>query len=197
MTISTYEIHLTPSAIQANTPSELITIDQDYLSRISLRRDLIAHHGATVHGLVPSGEPAVRELYAYLLTDYLPARFPSLFSLSRDKALFVNSVTGKSFPTAAPPDATAALRILGETVEEDFFLLREGPGGHESVAFVCCFPAGFDPSEKLGRSLAEIHGPVPAYERIGASMERFFARLEVGKSVKRTNVSFWGFLFVE
>ncbi len=68
------------------------------------------------------------------------------------------------------------------------FLLRETPRGHESTAFVCCFPSGFDPSEKLGRLLSEIHGPVPGYDRIAASMERFFGKLEVGRSVKRMNV---------
>lgn len=85
------------------------------------------------------------------------------------------------------------LRILGETVEDDMFLLLQDDaaqgGEHRAVAFMCCHPAGFDPSSKLGKRLAEIHGPVPAYEKIGASMERYFGRLEVGKEVKRMNVS--------
>ncbi|KAK3384892.1 hypothetical protein B0H63DRAFT_395002, partial [Podospora didyma] len=58
-----------------------------------------------------------------------------------------------------------------------------------SVAFLCCRPAGFDPSEKLGKLLAAIHGPVPAYDKIGFSMERFFARTEVGRGAKRVNWS--------
>lgn len=85
------------------------------------------------------------------------------------------------------------LRILGETVEDDMFLLLQDDatqgGEHRAVAFMCCHPAGFDPSSKLDKRLAEIHGPVPAYEKIGASMERYFGRLEVGKEVKRMNVS--------
>ena len=75
-----------------------------------------------------------------------------------------------------------------------FLLLQDGEtegGEHRAVAFVCCHPAGFDPSSKLGKRLAEIHGPVPAYEKIGASMERYFGRLEVGRGVKRVNVSFF------
>ena len=85
------------------------------------------------------------------------------------------------------------LRVLGETVEDDLFLLVQDPeeqgGEHRSVAVVCCHPSGFDPSTKLGKRLVEIHGPVPSYERIGRSMERFFERLEVGRGVKRVNVS--------
>lgn len=82
-----------------------------------------------------------------------------------------------------------ALRTLAETVEEDMFLLHETEEGHFSDAFVCCFPSGFDPSQKLGKLLRDIHGPVPSYEKIGSSMEKFFSRLEVGKNVKRMNVS--------
>ncbi|KAJ4148961.1 hypothetical protein NW754_000397 [Fusarium falciforme] len=94
-----------------------------------------------------------------------------------------------SFPTTPMANAEVALRALGETVEEDFFLLQQFPDGHRSVAFMCCFPSGFDPSAKLGKTLQEIHAPVPSYDRIGGSMERFFGKLEVGKGVKRTNWS--------
>ncbi|KAG8413625.1 hypothetical protein J3458_012694 [Metarhizium acridum] len=69
------------------------------------------------------------------------------------------------------------------------FLLHETPSGHLCVAFMCCFPSGFDPSEKFGNLLKDIHAPVPSYSKIGASMERFFSKLQVGKSVKRLNWS--------
>lgn len=89
-----------------------------------------------------------------------------------------------------PDDPAAALRILAETVEEDMFLLVGEPEGHRALAFQCCFPSGFNPSEKVGKLLKEIHAPVPSYDKIGPSMERFFGKIEVGKNVKRTNVSF-------
>ncbi|KAF4975344.1 hypothetical protein FZEAL_7851 [Fusarium zealandicum] len=176
-------------AIRADTPSELITIDEDYLDRVTLRRDLIAEHGNGVHGCTPEGDEAVGELYTHMLSEYLPTRFPTIFQLSADKAICQNLATGTSFPTTPVGNMEAALRVLGETVEEDLFLLRQSPDGHRSVAFMCCFPSGFDPSEKLGKTLSDIHAPVPSYDKIGASMERFFGRLEVGKAVKRTNWS--------
>lgn len=82
--------------------------------------------------------------------------------------------------------------VLGETVEDDIFLLVKDRARdeHVAVAFVCCHPSGFDPAEKLGKGLAAIHGPVPSYERIGESMERFFSRLEAGKRMKRVNVGY-------
>ncbi|KAK3346138.1 hypothetical protein B0T25DRAFT_269888 [Lasiosphaeria hispida] len=194
--------HIT-MALQADTPSELITMDRNYHGRVMARRSTIAEHASTVMGCIPKGRAAVSELYSYLLGDYLPARFPTMFQLEPNpggppKTDFVNRVTGLQAPLApAPDDPLVALSTIAETVEDDMFLLlqrpeqgRHGePGEHEAVAFVCCHPSGFDPSEKLGRVLRDVHGPVPAYGKIGPSMEKFFGRLEAGRSVKRVN---WG-----
>ncbi|KAI5456029.1 hypothetical protein BGZ63DRAFT_98876 [Mariannaea sp. PMI_226] len=175
--------------IKSDTPSELITIDEDYLDRIALRQKLIAKYPDDVHGCVPGGEAAVRELYHYLMVQYLPVRFPTLFTLSADNTTLLNHVTRRPFPTSPPSDSLAALRILGETVEEELFLLLNTPRGHRLFAVMCCFPSDFEPMEKLGKTLTEIHGPVPSYNKIGPSMERFFEKLQVGKGVKRAN---WG-----
>ncbi|RDA91119.1 hypothetical protein CP533_6689 [Ophiocordyceps camponoti-saundersi (nom. inval.)] len=173
--------------LRADTPSDLITIDKNYLGRVTLRRQLLRQHGNMLHGCVADGQDAVCELYSFLMGHYLPVRFPTIFELSQDKLRIRNLATGEMHPTMASTDAAAALRTIGGTVEEDMFLVRETSEGHRSVAFVCCFPAGFNPSTKLDKLLKDIHGPVPSYERIGPSMERYFSRLEVGKSVKRLN----------
>ena len=136
-------------------------------------------------GTTPAGEAAVKELYEHL-TAYLPHRYPTMFTVSGRTV--TNRVTGQRIPTAAP-DMLSAMRTLGETVEEELFLLLPTPSGHRLVAYICCFPSGFDPAEKLDKLLSEIHGPVPGYDKIGPSMERFFAKLEHGKPVKRGNVS--------
>ncbi|KAM5345045.1 hypothetical protein ACJ41O_010907 [Fusarium nematophilum] len=162
-------------------------MDHGYLDRVTHRRDLISQYPDTVHGYVPGGEAAVNELYDYLLTKYLPIRFPTMFRLSEDGLLFQNLVTGRSFPTRAPVDTKAALRNLGEIVEEELFLLLPAPNGHRLVAYICCFPSGFNPAEKLGQTLDGIHKPVPGYEKIGPSMERYFTKMEVGRPVKRIN----------
>lgn len=187
--IVTHSLLILFTALQNDTPSDLITIDRDYLDRVSLRRALIEKHGSGVHGCLPNGKTAVDELYTYLLRDYLPTRYPSIFRLSGNKESLKNLVTGKGLSTTPPEDPTAALRALGETVEEDLFLLHETPDGHLCVAFMCCFPSGFDPSQKSGNLLKDIHQPVPSYSKIGSSMERFFSKMRAGKPVKRLNVS--------
>lgn len=181
----TRKIWISRTGLESTTPSELIAIDENYRSRIQKRRSILAAHPSTVHGCLPEGTAPVRELYSFLLA-YLPQRYPALFTLT--PTTFHNALTDITHPASPPDDPLKALRILAETVEDDLFLLSETPEGHRCVAFVCCFPSGFDPSTKLGKVLAEIHEPVPGYEKIGGSMERFFKRLEVGKSVRRVNV---------
>lgn len=164
-------------------------MDSKYEERVLERRKIMAEHQSTVMGAIPAGHDAVRELYSYLLPEYLPQRYPSMFVLEHDGAIFRNHVTNRTFPTEPPADPRAALKVIGETVEDDVFLLKETDEGHLSVAFLCCHPAGFDPSTKLGKLLKDIHAPVPSYEKIGPSMERFFSRIEAGRFVKRLNVS--------
>lgn len=164
-------------------------MDRNYRDRVLERRQLIAQHPSIVVGAIPQGTESVQELYTYLMSTYLPQRFPKIFSAVEDGKLFRNSVTNALYPMTPPDDPIEALKILAETVEDDMFLLHETDKGHRSVAYVCCYCSGFDPSQKLDKLLDEIHAPVPSYHKIGPSMERYFSRVQVGKNVKRVNVS--------
>lgn len=169
-------------------------MDRNYSDRIREREQLIAQHPSIVVGAIPQGKEAVQELYSYLMADYLPKRFPTMFSLEQDGKMLRNATNGVSLPTLPPDDSVAALKMLGKTVEDDMFLLHQTEKGHRNVAYVCCYCSGFDPSEKLDKLLVEIHEPVPSYHKIGPSMERYFTRIQVGKNVKRVNVSHGLFL---
>lgn len=180
--------HIT-MAVQNSAPADLIVMDHNYEDRVLERRQLMVQNPTIVLGAIPRAKASVEELYSFLLSQYLPQRFPTMFSLSDDGKIFRNGITGASFPTSPPDDSVQALRRLGETIEDDMFLLHETEQGHRSVAYVCCYCSGFDPSQKLDKLLPEIHEPVPSYNKIGPSMERYFKKLEVGKNVKRVNVS--------
>lgn len=174
------------TAIRSASPAELITIDEDYPKRIEHRRELIEKLGPGVHGVVEGGEKPTRELYSYIINDVLE-NYPTVFT-RRDGRVH-NSITGRSVPFAATGDPTTLLKYLAETVEEDLFILVREGDTHRCVAFECCFPSGFDPASKLGLGLSGIHAPVPSYDRIGPSMERFFTRMEAGKPHCRVNWS--------
>lgn len=74
--------------------------------------------------------------------------------------------------------------------EQDGFEEKGENGSYVLRGFVTCFPAGFDTKEKFGMRLRDVHAPVPGYKaKLERSMDRFFARLEVGRVVMRSNWS--------
>lgn len=181
-------------------------MDRTYHDRIKYRSKIIRessdiciriHNEARIR-------PAVVELYTYLFSHYLPKRFPSMFKLhyanfnQGNQFMLENLITRKVFP--AQPDAIVPtdilLKTMGMTIDEDFlFLLPEEESESSDPkyvlqALVVIAPSGWDPREKIGKRLADIHTPVPGYkDKLESSMDKYFKGLEVGKYVKRSN---WG-----
>lgn len=159
---------------------------------------------------------AIDELYTFVVGSYLPKRYPRMFRLiqtSEKHTVLESLVTGQQAPldwTDNPQNGRKQLEILGTLVDEDFLILlpesstltpkQDEPTAHDPDeqdepkyilrAYTACFPSGFNPAEKLGLKLASIHAPVPGYkEKLERSMDRFFARVEVGRFVQRVNWS--------
>ncbi len=180
-------------------------MDKNYEDRIQYRRKILKQHHNHVVAVNDDARvgPAVRELYQFLLGTYLPTRYPSMFKLHKTdyeqgpEFMLQNLITGELVP--ACPKRTSKtmtlLEILGKQIDEDFLLMLPEVGVERDPkyileAFMTVCPSGFDPAAKLGKKLRTIHDPVPAYaERLEGSMDRFFAKLEVGKYVKRVNWS--------
>ncbi|EAU84944.1 hypothetical protein CC1G_00463 [Coprinopsis cinerea okayama7 len=87
-----------------------------------------------------------------------------------------------------------ALEIAALLVQEDLAVMIEGQDGKYYLqAGAVCIPGTWRPKTKFGLPLDEIHttGDVPRYrEKLQASMERFFRRMEVDKAVVRNNYFF-------
>lgn len=115
----------------------------------------------------------------------------------------LNVATGEHIPLR-PASALEALRTLGRNVDNDLLFLlpstaispsssdklptQEGNTPYTLEAYMTCFPSGFSLPAKFRHTLAEIHAPVPGYKaKLERSMDRYFARLPVGKLVRRHN----------
>jgi hypothetical protein len=197
--------------------SELLEMDNTYLSRIQLRRQIMDSHAEATLACSPMAEPAALELYEWLVGTYLPRRFPTCYELvgvetpaaqqqhqqeqaENKPTHLLNKITSEHIPLRTTSPLTA-LRTLGSHIDTDFLILlpkqtssddqenEDSPQlAYHLEAFNTTFPSGFSTLSKLGLPLSAIHTPVPQYARkIGKSMDRFFARLEVGKLVRRAN----------
>jgi hypothetical protein len=98
----------------------------------------------------------------------------------------VESVLG-----AAPRDpALPALYAAAQRIPDDLVLMEKRDGAWRVSALSLCAPTFFTAHDVLGRSLAEIHGPVHGFtERFLARVERIFDGLRPDLILERRNWS--------
>lgn len=117
---------------------DLVAVDDTYLTRVRLRRQLMADHPKETLASLPESPEMISELYAWMMGVYLPMRFPTMFSLipahspsSMEKAdvsalprqVLYNKVLDEHIPLTPPADPLDALRILSAHVDTDFIFL--------------------------------------------------------------------------
>ncbi|RDW57793.1 hypothetical protein BP5796_12594 [Coleophoma crateriformis] len=175
-----------------NTDINWIThIDKQFAERLSERQRILDTHPAAL-GCEPNAVPMVNELYEYLVQEYFPRRYPTIFKLTpaEKPTHIINTANNDKLPLEVPGTPMEALRLLAVNIDEDFLMLLPSldGDGYSLQSFVWCYPVGFSPADKLGLKLREAHKPVPAYkEKLQTSMDRYFSRLEPGKVVYRVN----------
>ena len=86
-------------------------------------------------------------------------------------------------------DSKDALRTAAMIVAEDLVLLnRDSDGRYRLVAGCVCFPSNWSLTEKLNKTVAEIHSPVPELnQRIGAKIDLFLERMKPERPQARSN----------
>jgi hypothetical protein len=149
------------------------------------RRELLSTRRDDVFAAAPGSDAARREVLDRLAA-LLPGRFPGAFTRSGDT--LHNRLTGETWDLSSPP--CDPLELAGRLVQEDLCVLQPGAEGSVLTASVLCFPTRWRLAEKIGRPLAQVHGPVPFYqERLARPVNRFLEQLRDGKLVERYNWS--------
>jgi hypothetical protein len=171
--------------IKALDLADWIEIDERFAPQLAARKQLLDAQRSDVLAALSESGPGQRELLELLL-DHLPERFPEHYR--RHDGRIENRITGERFALAAWDDAP--LELAGRLVQEDLCLMQRGEAGYRLVAAALCFPAHWRLSDKLGRPLEVIHGPVPGFsERLAGPVDRFFASIQVARPVWRVNWS--------
>ena len=161
-----------------------IQLDDDYRDQLAEKERLRAERHGEVFAALPGSVPGQTEVL-WLLADHLPGRFPDCFEHRGDDLV---TPDGRRIPLGK--DDEAPLDRAGRLVQEDLCLMTAGPAGYVLAAASLCFPGGWRLADKLGRPMADIHGPVPGYDRkLARPIDRFFSLLKPGRPVQRVNWS--------
>jgi hypothetical protein len=160
-------------------------LDARYGDEMAERRRLLAERRGEVFGVLPISDSARAETLAEL-ADNLAMHAPQWFT--RDGSSLHNNLSGEVWDLTAPP--CDPLELAGRLVQEDLCIIQQTGEGPVFSAAVLCFPSRWRLHEKLGRPLAQVHGPVPFYgERLAAPVNRFMAKVKPGHIASRLNWS--------
>jgi dimethylamine monooxygenase subunit A len=165
--------------------NEWFELDERYISDMSERRRLLAAHHAEVFAALPHSEHARAETLAQMASR-LAAHRPQWFA--QDGSLLHNRLAGETWDLSSLP--CDPLELAGRLVQEDLCVVQNTDAGPVLTAAVLCFPSRWRLTEKIGRPLAEVHGPVPFYrERLARPVDGFTRHLKAGHIAGRLNWS--------
>ncbi len=125
---------------------------------------------------------ALNTIVAHLLDDH-----SALYSRDDSTLAFLNR-------HVALDAAELPLLTAGALVADDLVLLENRDGGWRVTAGYVAFPSSWSLKEKAGRTIGEIHGPVPDFEpgsRNDGLINRMFDRIASGRVVERFNWSIY------
>jgi dimethylamine monooxygenase subunit A len=173
--------------LQPLPPEQWIEIDDTYSAQLKAKRNLLTTRHADVLQALPEALPAAKEALELLL-DHLRTYHSGRFTFDGGKVR--NVATGEVWDIAHSP--LHPLEQAGRLVQEDFCILQSDDktsgNTYRLTAGAVCFPSNWKLSDKIGRALADVHGPVPGYaEKLSGSVDRFFKNLTADTIMARAN----------
>ena len=172
----------------------LIEVDAaEYCAEVAEKEAILVADQRYYWQALPGTQAMQWEALDLLLADMARAH-PQHFALDAagDARIFTNRLLGTR--TAFRLDDAASLPLapldwVGRQVQEDLLLLAP-EAGFPLVAGQLCFASRWCLDEKMGRSFAAIHDPVPGFHaQVGRPSALLLERLKAGCPVWRTNWS--------
>ena len=169
--------------LQPLPPEQWIEIGDDYAAQLAEKRRLLAARHGDVFQALPESRTASDEALQLLL-EHLRTFHADHFAIDGTKLR--NIQTGEIWDIENSP--LHPLEQAGRLVQEDFCILQSDGAHYLLTAGSVCFPSNWRLADKIGRKLAEVHGPVPGYaDRLERPVDRFFANLQADTIMWRAN----------
>jgi hypothetical protein len=173
--------------LKAFDPGNWIVPDAHLADQVREKVQLFAGKHEAVFRAEPDTVDAQAEVLQMLL-DYLPAHYPDLWRLDGNEVTIVPAgLTYQVDEFAGQP-----LELACRLIQDDLVIMRKGEGGYRIAAAAVCFPSTWVLADKFGKAIADVHGPVPGFERgtrQATVVDRIFDNLKVGAPVERCNWS--------
>lgn len=184
-----FKFHL---RFERGEPAEFFAPTPTHAALVAERQRWLRSEPGKYAALLPPGEPLLEEVLQLaqdwngfaLSANEAPVSDPARSQIPKQRA---GPETGA--PIAGAP--WSALLALGEFWEADFLVLKPDADGEIRLYGGClCFPSSWRLTDKIGKPIEFIHGPVPGLNKsIGPGIHKFLAGLKPGVASLRHN---WG-----
>ncbi len=162
-----------------------IEIDEEFERELLLKEELLKDRYDDVFAALPGSEPSQQETLEVIL-EHLQTYFPEYYQWDQDSIACL--ATGQVWKFA--DFRHAPLDLAGRIIQEDIVLMEASPQGYIMTAAAECFRLMWFIHEKIGKPLAQIHSPVPDYDKkLAHPMDNLFAKMKPEHPLWRMN---WG-----
>ena len=115
--------------------------------------------------------------------DQIFALRPPALAAAREAADFISAALNHPAPPATDSDGEAVFLAACQLIPEDVLLLLPAASKTEPDWFLqgglLAFPGHWQLGEKMGKTLAELHSPVPEFaQRLAWPVNRFFTKMQ-------------------
>jgi len=165
-------------------PDDRFRIDGDYVRIMAEKRRLVGLARELVYSATPDALFGAREILEEAVQSIF-RKYPEIFSRVGNSVLIASN--NQVIPLdQQDPDPLLTLSMI---VQEDITLLhRDAAGVYRLAAGCVCFPSHWSLSNKMGKSVQEIHAPVPELNnRLGAKVDTLLDRLSPARPLERIN----------
>jgi len=162
-----------------------IEIDEEFERELLLKEELLRDRYGDVFVALPGSEASQQETLEVIL-EHLQKYFPQYYQWDQDSIACLS--TGQVWKFA--DFHHAPLDLAGRIIQEDIVLMEASPQGYIMTAAAECFRLMWSIHEKIGKPLAQIHSPVPDYDKkLEHPMDNLFAKMKPEHPLWRMN---WG-----
>ncbi|MBE1208029.1 heme-dependent oxidative N-demethylase subunit alpha family protein [Aminobacter carboxidus] len=158
-------------------PRDWIELDEHLEAYLAEKDKLYTTIPDKVFVAEPETRAAQQEVLDLMLA-HLVERYPETYCLEGGRCVIASS--GRSIDVANT--GNNPLIAASKLVQEDLILMRQGENGWRLAAGSLCFPSSWRLTEKFGKAIHDIHGPVPGFgpgTRMAELIARMFDKLAV------------------
>jgi hypothetical protein len=162
-----------------------LDLDEDLAVDLAEKDRLFRKHRPDVLVELPGSRNAQLKVLE-LVVDTVLSDHPDCYA--RDGHTLRVMATGEELDLVDP--TRPPIELAARCIQEDLVVMDAGPNGWRLVAAAVCFPTRWALRPQLGRSMTDIHDPVPGYaEKLDVTSNQFFDGMKPGDVFARDNWS--------